>query len=64
MVEGPYFEIVVWLVDLANFPELILDFSHVQSFAFKKLIESQDDFIAGGKYYNRNYVLQQEVSSK
>ena len=29
-----------------------------------KLIESQDDFIAGGKYYNHNYVLQQEISSK
>lgn len=35
MGEGPQLEVTIWLVDLANFLELVLDFYHVQSFAFK-----------------------------
>lgn len=35
VAEGPSFEVPIWLVDLANLLELMLDFHHVQSFAFK-----------------------------
>lgn len=56
-------ESAFWLGDHANFLGLILHFYHVQSFAFKTHWILRW-LITRGKYYNHNYVLQQEISSK